>query len=53
MSNAKLWDHVYSNLLLFAHLNEGKTMPKEKILQNLETPLAHINVDLDALRMEN
>ena len=53
MSNADLWDHVYSNLILFIHRNEGKIMPKETVLECLETPLANINVDLDAMRMEN
>lgn len=32
---------------------EGETLPKETVLECLETPLASINVDLDAMRMEN
>ena len=51
MSNTELWNSVYSNVLLFMHLNEGKTLSKEFVLENLETPLAPINIDLDAMKM--
>lgn len=52
LSNTELWDRVYSNLL-FVYSNSGGSITREQLLEALECPLAPINVDIDAMRMEN
>ena len=52
LSNVELWDRVYSSLL-FLYSNSNGPISKERILEALECPLAPINIDVDALQMEN
>ena len=48
-----MWDHVYNNFLYMISKYKNTSLPKEKVLEFLETPLAPLNLNVEMLSSEN
>lgn len=53
MPISEIWEKVYSNFLLLLNQHAGQVLPKEKVLEFLETPLVPINVNIAEIEAEN
>ena len=50
MSNREMWEYIYQNFLFMISNFKNTTLPKEKVLEYLETPLTPLNINVDMLK---
>jgi hypothetical protein len=49
MSNRDLWEQIYQNFLFMVTQYKDKVLPREKVLEFLETPLVPLNLNIETI----